>query len=57
MDWAPGYREWAPPPELGGSVACLWTRVVRRGGGQVTLSCEPSTTTTTEPPTTTFALP
>jgi AraC-like DNA-binding protein len=37
MDWEPGYREWAPPPELGDSVACLWMRVVPPGGGQVTL--------------------
>ena len=37
MDWTPGYREWAPPPGLGGSVACLWTRVVPPGGGQATL--------------------
>ncbi len=37
MDWEPGYREWAPPPELGDSVACLWTRVVPPGGAQVTL--------------------
>jgi AraC-like DNA-binding protein len=37
MDWEPGYREWVPPPELGDSVACLWTRVVPPGGGQITL--------------------
>jgi AraC-like DNA-binding protein len=37
MEWTPGYREWAPPPELGGSVACLWTRVVPPGGGRATL--------------------
>ena len=37
MEWAPGYREWAPPPELGGSVACLWARVVPPGAGQTTL--------------------
>jgi AraC-like DNA-binding protein len=30
--WEPGYREWAPPPELAGSVACLWTRVAPPGG-------------------------
>ena len=29
--WEPGYREWAPPPELAGSVACLWTRVAPPG--------------------------
>ncbi|HYB85986.1 MAG TPA: helix-turn-helix domain-containing protein [Streptosporangiaceae bacterium] len=32
MDWEPGYREWAPPPGLDGSVACLWTSVVPPGG-------------------------
>lgn len=37
MEWAPGYREWAPPPELGGSVACLWVPVVPPGAGQTTL--------------------
>jgi len=37
MEWQPGYREWAPPPELSGSVACLWARVVPPGGGQATL--------------------
>jgi AraC-like DNA-binding protein len=37
MEWQPGYREWAPPPEIGGSVACLWARVVPPGGGQTTL--------------------
>ena len=37
MNWTPGYREWAPPPGLGGSVACLWTRVVPPGGGRATL--------------------
>ena len=37
MEWQPGYREWAPPPELAGSVACLWARVVPPGGGQNTL--------------------
>ena len=37
MEWQPGYREWAPPPELGGSVACLWARVVPSGAGQTTL--------------------
>jgi AraC-like DNA-binding protein len=31
MEWKPGYWEWAPPPELGGSVACLWVRVVPPG--------------------------
>jgi len=30
--WEPGYREWAPPSELAGSVACLWTRVAPPGG-------------------------
>jgi AraC-like DNA-binding protein len=37
MEWTPGYREWAPPPELGGSVACLWTQVAPPGGGRTTL--------------------
>src|SRR5262249_29642737 len=37
VEWTPGYREWAPPPELGGSVACLWTRVVPPGGGPAAL--------------------
>jgi AraC-like DNA-binding protein len=37
VEWTPGYREWAPSPGLGGSVACLWTRVVPPGGGQTTL--------------------
>jgi len=37
MEWQPGYREWAPPPELGGSVTCLWTQVAPPGGGQTTL--------------------
>ena len=38
MEWRPGYWEWAPPPELGGSVACLWARVIPSGeaGGQDT---------------------
>jgi AraC-like DNA-binding protein len=38
MEWKPGYWEWAPRPELGGSVACLWARVIPPGdgGGQVT---------------------
>ena len=38
MEWKPGYWEWAPPPELGGSVACLWARVIPPGeaGGQDT---------------------
>jgi AraC-like DNA-binding protein len=31
MEWRPGYWEWAPPPELGGSVACLWARVISPG--------------------------
>jgi len=31
MEWKPGYWEWAPPPELGGSVACLWARVIAPG--------------------------
>jgi AraC-like DNA-binding protein len=31
MEWKPGYWEWAPPPELGGSVACLWARVIPPG--------------------------
>jgi len=36
MEWRPGYWEWAPPPELVGSVACLWARVIPPGdtGGQ-----------------------
>jgi len=33
MEWRPGYWEWAPPPELGGSVACLWARVIPPGDG------------------------
>jgi AraC-like DNA-binding protein len=37
MKWTPGYREWAPPPELRGSVACLWTGVAPPGGGPTTL--------------------
>ena len=37
MDWAPGYREWAPPPALRGSVSCLWASVVPDGCPQVTL--------------------
>ncbi len=37
MEWQPGYREWAPPPELGGSVTCLWTQVAPPGGGRTTL--------------------
>jgi AraC-like DNA-binding protein len=37
MEWTPGYREWAPAPELGGAVACLWTRVAPPGGGPATL--------------------
>jgi AraC-like DNA-binding protein len=32
MEWTPGYWEWAPPPELGGSVACLWARIIPPGG-------------------------
>jgi AraC-like DNA-binding protein len=38
MEWRPGYWEWAPPRELGGSVACLWARVIPPGeaGRQVT---------------------
>ena len=36
MEWEPGYREWAPPAGLDGSVACLWTSVVPPGG-QVTV--------------------
>jgi AraC-like DNA-binding protein len=32
MEWEPGYREWAPPRGLGGSMACLWTSVVPPGG-------------------------
>jgi len=37
MEWKLGYWEWAPPPELGGSVTCLWARVIPSGdGGQVT---------------------
>ena len=37
MEWQPGYREWAPPPGLGGSVRCLWAQVAPPGGGQATL--------------------
>ena len=37
MEWTPGYREWAPPPELAGSVTCLWTQVAPPGGGRATL--------------------
>jgi AraC-like DNA-binding protein len=37
MEWEPGYREWAPPPWLGDSLACLWTRVAPPGGGEITL--------------------
>jgi AraC-like DNA-binding protein len=29
MDWAPGYRELAPPPALRPSVSCVWARVAR----------------------------
>jgi AraC-like DNA-binding protein len=38
MEWRPGYWEWAPPPGLGGSLACLWVRVISPGeaGGQDT---------------------
>ena len=25
--WLPGYREWLPPPELRGAIACLWVSV------------------------------
>jgi AraC-like DNA-binding protein len=32
MGWEQGYREWAPPAGLDGSVACLWTSVVPPGG-------------------------
>jgi AraC-like DNA-binding protein len=32
MLWAPGYREWSPPPELRGAVACLWVRVTPAAG-------------------------
>jgi AraC-like DNA-binding protein len=35
--WDTGYREWAPPPALRASVACLWTRVVAPAGDPVTL--------------------
>jgi AraC-like DNA-binding protein len=37
MEWPPGYREWAPPAPLRGSVPCLWSSVVTAGGPQVTL--------------------
>jgi len=37
MEWEPGYREWAPPPDLSGSVTCLWTQVAPPGGGRTTL--------------------
>jgi AraC-like DNA-binding protein len=38
MEWKPGYWEWAPPPEFGGSMACLWARVIPPGsaGRQIT---------------------
>jgi AraC-like DNA-binding protein len=32
-----GYREWAPPAALTGSVACLWTGGTPPGGGRPTL--------------------
>lgn len=36
MDWPPGYREWAPPASVRGSVACLWSSVVPAGRPEVT---------------------
>ncbi len=35
--WAQGYREWAPPPALRTSLACVWTRVIPPAGQPVTL--------------------
>lgn len=37
MEWAPGYREWAPPAALRGSVMCLWASVIPAGRPDVTL--------------------
>jgi AraC-like DNA-binding protein len=37
VDWEPAYREWAPPPGLDGSVACLWASVVPPGGATLVL--------------------
>jgi AraC-like DNA-binding protein len=37
MQWGPGYREWAPPPALRGSVSCLWASVTPAGSPEVTL--------------------
>jgi AraC-like DNA-binding protein len=35
--WAPGYREWLPPAELRGALACFWVSVIPPGGdGSVT---------------------
>src|SRR5437660_10851848 len=31
MDWAPGYREFAPPESLRSILSCLWVRVVPEG--------------------------
>lgn len=31
MDWAPGYREFAPPDWLRGTLSCLWVRVMPEG--------------------------
>jgi AraC-like DNA-binding protein len=33
----PGYAEWAPPPRLRGTVACLWASVVPDGAGRTAL--------------------
>jgi AraC-like DNA-binding protein len=37
MKWPPGYREWAPPAALRGSVPCLWVSVAPPARPQVTL--------------------
>lgn len=37
MNWAPGYREWAPPSVLSPALACLWVRVIPPEGAQPTL--------------------
>lgn len=37
MNWAPGYREWAPPDVLNSALVCLWMRVVPPEGAAPTL--------------------
>lgn len=37
MNWAPGYREWAPPDALNSALVCLWVRVVPPEGTTPTL--------------------